>query len=112
MTTKRACLLLRALPDVTVKDHFGSDAFRANGRIFATVWHDKNEVNLMVTPAQQEALLGRDGDGYSKVPNKWGDGGATTAHLSFLDEEDFVVGMQLAYATSAVKRTRARKPSR
>src|SRR4051812_43246337 len=106
MTTKRASVLLQALPDVTVKDHFGSDAFRANGRIFATVWHGKNEVNLMVTPAQQEALLGRDGDGYSKVPNKWGEGGATTAHLSFLDEADFVVGMQMAYATSAKKRPR------
>lgn len=106
MTTKRASVLLRALPDVTVKDHFGSDAFRANGRIFATVWHGKNEVNLMVTPAQQEALLGRDGDGYSKVPTKWGDGGATTAHLAYLDEEDFVVGMQMAYEASAIKRTR------
>lgn len=106
MTSKRACALMRALPDVTIKDHFGSDAFRANGRIFATVWHAKNEVNLMLTPAQQETLLERDGDGFSKVPNKWGDGGATTAHLSFLEEDEFLVGMELAFATSAVKKTR------
>jgi hypothetical protein len=34
-SSKQACEMARSLKGVTDKDHFGSDAFVANGRIFA-----------------------------------------------------------------------------
>ncbi|MEQ1876899.1 MAG: hypothetical protein ABL958_09655, partial [Bdellovibrionia bacterium] len=58
---------------VTVKNHFGSDAFCANGRIFATVWHDKNRVNLMLNQEQQKSLLLKDGsEGFIQIDGAWG----------------------------------------
>jgi hypothetical protein len=53
LSTKTACKMAGALDGVTLKDHFGSDAYCANKRIFATVWHEKNEVNLRLSVEQQ-----------------------------------------------------------
>lgn len=114
LNTRTACEMARALEGVTEKDHFGSDAFVAFGRIFATVWHDKNEVNLMLSQELQRQVLSIDGEGFAQIDNAWGRAGATKAQLDFVDSKDFAWALKLAWdhaADRALKRT-ARKTAK
>ena len=111
LTARQACKLAQALPDVTMQDHFGSDAFRTPGGIFATVWHDKNTVNLMLTPEQQRRFVATDPAGFVAIDNAWGSKGATTAMLAVVDRGQFVEALRTAWHNSAQKRARrAGKP--
>lgn len=103
LTSQLACEIARSFEGVTEKDHFGSDAFSAGGRMFATVWHGKNEVNLMFTPALQRQFLEIDGEGFSAVPNKWGEKGATTAHLHYLERDVFEKALRAAWDCGIAK---------
>ena len=98
------------MPDVTVQDHFGSDAFRTPGGIFATVWHEKKNVNLMLTPVQQRNLV--DGQGFVAIDNAWGRKGATTANLELLDRARFLEALRTAWHNSAEKASRRGSKSR
>ncbi|MGZ3652565.1 MAG: MmcQ/YjbR family DNA-binding protein, partial [Bdellovibrionota bacterium] len=107
----KACEMARALEGVTEKDHFGSDAFIANGRIFATVWHNKNEVNMMIDRDQQKDFLARDGgDAFRPLENSWGDH-AITVQLEFVEPAIFAEALKAAWRNSGNKRTpiKARK---
>ncbi|HEX5047695.1 MAG TPA: hypothetical protein VFX89_11285 [Gammaproteobacteria bacterium] len=106
LTTKQACELARALPDATVTDHFGSEAFRTPGGIFATVWHDQNTANLMLTPEQQRRFVALDVAGFVAIDNAWGRKGATTANLGAVDREQFVEALRTAWHNSAEKAAR------
>jgi hypothetical protein len=108
LTTTQACELARELPDVTAQDHFGSDAFRTPGGIFATVWHDKQTVNLMLTPEQQRRFVALDGNGFVAIDNAWGRKGATTANLEAVDAALFVEALRTAWHNSAEKAARRR----
>lgn len=118
LTPKLACELARALPDVSVQDHFGSDAFRTPGGIFATVWHKTRTVNLRLTVEQQRRFVEMDGEGFVEIDNAWGRQGWTTANLEFLDREPFLEALKAAWQSSAdnaaqrkAKRSaRAKKP--
>jgi hypothetical protein len=115
LTTKTACELAQALPDVSVKDHFGSDAFRTPGGVFATVWHATRTVNLRLTPAQQRGFVEIDGEGFVEIDNAWGRQGWTTANLEFLDREQFVAALRTAWqnsADNAAKRAARKRPAR
>lgn len=111
LTTNQVCEMARAFDGVTEKDHFGSDAFCANGRIFATVWHDKNEVNLMLNIEQQQNFLAIDGEGFNQIDNAWGRNGATNIQLEFVDRAQFADALKAAWINSANKRTVSRKSS-
>ena len=107
--------MARALEGVTEKDHFGSDAFVANKRIFATVWHDKNEVNLMLSSEQQRHVLAIDGEGFAEIDNAWGRAGATKAQLDFVDRKDFARALKLAWEHSvnrAAKKKATTRPTK
>lgn len=108
LTTRMACDMARSLPEVTEKDHFGSDAFCANKRIFATVWHDKNEVNLMLSPVQQRHFLEIDGEGFTEIDNAWGKQGATKVQLEFVDRNQFAEALKLAWEYSGVRSNRSK----
>jgi hypothetical protein len=115
LTTKQVCDMSRAFEGVTEQDHFGSDAFRANGRIFATVWHAKNEVNLMLNRQQQKEFLEIDGEGFNTLDNAWGEH-AINVQLEFVDRAVFAQALRAAWVNSANKRTplgksrKAKKP--
>ncbi len=81
-----------ALPGAVEVPHFDRPSFRVAppskragtkpkpARIFATLWDD-GRACLMLTPEQQAKW--EDGAcGFSAVPNKWGDAGATLVMLS------------------------------
>lgn len=109
MTTKAACELARALDDVSEKDHFGSDAFYANKKIFATVWHDKGEVNLRLNTDQQRRFLEEDGESFVEIDNAWGKQGWTRVQLQFADGSVFKEALRAAWSNTSI--TRARKKS-
>jgi YjbR protein len=100
LTTKLACDLARALAEVTEQDHFGSDAFRTPGGIFATVWHETRTVNLKLTSEQQRRFVELDGEGFSEIDNAWGRQGWTTANLEFLEREPFADALRTAWQNS------------
>lgn len=105
LSTRKVCELARRFEGVTEKDHFGSDAFCANGRIFATVWHDKNRVTLMLDQEQQRAFLARDGsEGFIQIENAWGHN-AIGVDLSSVDSKVFSEALKEAWANSKNKRS-------
>ncbi|MBI3541741.1 MAG: MmcQ/YjbR family DNA-binding protein [Deltaproteobacteria bacterium] len=115
VTTQTACEMARSLEGVSEKDHFGSDAFIAHGRMFATVWHDRNEVNLMLSLEQQRQVLSIDGEGFAVIDNAWGRAGATRAQLDFVDRKDFARALKLAWehaANRAAKKTAKKLPAK
>jgi hypothetical protein len=103
--------LARALADVTEKDHFGSDAFRTPGGIFATVWHATGTVNLKLTPEQQRRFLLVDGEGFVEIDNAWGRQGWTTANLEFVDDAQFEDALKAAWSNAQTKAATKRKSS-
>jgi hypothetical protein len=104
LSTTQVCEMARALDGATEKDHFGGDAFVANGRIFATVWHDKNTVNLMLNLEQQKYFLSIDGEGFNQINNAWGRQGATNVQLEFVDPDQLSEALKAAWENSAKKR--------
>jgi hypothetical protein len=113
VTTRQACDLARQLPDVSEQGHFGSDAFRTPGGIFATVWHETGTVNLNLTPEQQRRFVALDPDGFAAIDNAWGRKGWTAATVAALSKALFVDALNAAWMNSseraARKRSRARK---
>src|SRR5262249_4329525 len=99
------CEMARAFDGVTEKDHFGSDAFVANGRIFATVWHDKNQVNLMINEEQQRAILVRDdSEGFVPREDGWGKM-AIGIRLEEVNPKIFAEALEAAWVNSKNKRS-------
>jgi hypothetical protein len=103
LNSKTACELVRSLPDVTEKRHFESDGFYANKRIFATVWHDKKQVNVRLSLSQQRVFLEADGEALIEIPNAWGKQGWTTIQLEFIDRAFFMQILKAAWESSAKK---------
>lgn len=112
ISSKIACEVIRKLSsDVSEKDHFGSDAFYANKRIFATVWHKENKVNIRLTPDLQRKFLETDGEAFSEIDNAWGRQGWTTVQLEFVDKGLFSDAVQAAWDSSNIKSSRTPKTS-
>ncbi len=103
INSKTACDVIRKLPYISEKDHFGSDAFSANKRIFATVWHDKNKVNIRLTPDLQRKFLETDGEAFNEIDNSWGRQGWTIVQLEFIDRNLFSDAVQAAWESSGIK---------
>ena len=105
LTTKAACSMARKLADVTEKDHFGGDGFYANKKIFATVWHEKQQVNLKLSPALQALFSGRAPDAMVPVDNAWGRQGWTAVSLSLVDKSLFEEALRAAWVASAISKS-------
>src|SRR3954469_20388450 len=103
LSSKSAAEMAAALPDVSMKDHFGGDAFYANKRIFATVWHDNNEVNVRLKPTQHHYSQEKGGEAFRVIPNSWGQQGWIAICLEFIEKELFEEALKAAWETSVVK---------
>ena len=78
-----------ALPHSVKKPHFERTSFRIDvpkGKIFATLKADEALANVFLTPEEQTMLVSAEPEIFFKVPNKWGDKGATTLRLNEIDE--------------------------
>lgn len=87
-------------------DHFGNAAYRIKpkkvggkpGRTFMTLWIEEGFAVLMLDLEQQTDLLAHHPGPFEPHPSKWGQKGATIAHLDRLSEKVFREALQLAHA--------------
>ena len=90
MTVDEFRALALSLPEVIEKPHFERASFRVDaprGKTVATLLEKDASANVFLTTEEQEMLIGAEPNIFSKVPNRWGDKGATTMALSHLDQK-------------------------
>ncbi len=104
--------MARALPDVSVKDHFGAEGFSANKRMFLTVWHEHNKANLRLSPEEQRRFLSVDGEAFSPIDNAWGRQGWTSINLAYVEKADFQKALAAAWDYSKIKSTKLVTPKK
>lgn len=109
MTVKQAYELAKSLPEVSIKDHFGSDGFSAHKRMFLTLWLDTNRANLRLSPAEQKHFLSLDGEGFVALDNAWGRQGWTGVNLQYVERADFQRALASAWEYSKTKTPRKGK---
>jgi len=86
-------------------DHFGKAAYRIRpkkaggepGRTFMTLWIEEGFAVLMLDLEQQTDLIAHHPLPFEPHPSKWGQKGATIAHLDRLSEKVFRAALHLAY---------------
>ena len=93
-----------SLPHAIEKPHFERASFRIDvprGKTFATLLEPDATANVFLSPEQQEMLIATEPDIFSKVPNKWGDKGATTIALSVVDETTAKSALHMSWSRAA-----------
>jgi len=86
-----------ALPGTIEKDHFGMPSFRANNKIYATLWVPQNRMMVKLRPIDQSVFNSFDPSVFYPVPNKWGLKGATFVELEKVRPEMLQDALNLAY---------------
>jgi hypothetical protein len=87
-----------ALPGTGEKDHFGIPSFRANNRIFSTLWVKENRMMVKLPPIEQSVFNSFNPDVFYPVPNKWGLKGATFVELSKVRPDMLEDALSVAWA--------------
>jgi hypothetical protein len=91
--------------------HMGHPDFRANGRIFATLYPDGESGMVKLTPDQQQEFMRADSLAFAPASGAWGRQGCTTIRLDSIDEETLGEVMTLAWQNTAKGATKT-KPKR
>jgi hypothetical protein len=77
--------------------HMGHPDFRANGKIFATLYPDGAHGMVKLTPDQQQDFLIADPDAFTPASGAWGRQGCTTVRLDSIAEDQLGEAMTLAW---------------
>ena len=91
--------------------HMGHPDFRANGKIFATLYPDGASGMVKLTPDQQQDFMGADSAAFSPASGAWGRQGCTTVRLDSVVEDKLGEAMTLAWQNT-VKAAAKSKPKR
>ena len=78
-------------------EHMGHPDFRANGRIFATLYPDGHSGMVKLTPDQQQEFIHADAMTFVPASGAWGRQGCTTVSLDSIEEETLGQAMTLAW---------------
>ncbi len=97
--------------------HMGHPDFRANGKIFATLYPDGASGMVKLTPDQQQDFMNADAAAFVPASGAWGRQGCTTVRLAAVDEDQLGEAMTLAWQNTAKaaaqpKPKRATKPTK
>jgi len=97
--------------------HMGHPDFRANGKIFATLYPDGEHGMVKLTPDQQQDFLVADSRAFAPASGAWGRQGCTTVRLDSVAEDQLGEAMTLAWqntakAAAGPKKRRAKKSTR
>ena len=95
--------LALALPDATEAPHFELASFRAHGKIFSTLSEREARAMVKLTPEQQEMMTAAEPKVFERIPNAWGDKGATWMHLKAADKATVLSALKAAHANVAPK---------
>ncbi len=98
--------LALSLPEVVEAPHFDLASFRAKGKIFATLSEKEERAMVKLIPAQQEMMVAAEPKLFQRIPNAWGDKGATWMHLKNADRGAVASALQTAWNNVAAKAPR------
>jgi len=104
MTVDEFRTLALSLPLSIEKPHFERASFRVDtprGKTIATLLDSNATANVFLSPEEQSILIGADPTVFSKVPNKWGDKGATTLQLAKCDETTALSALKMSWRHAA-----------
>ena len=91
--------------------HMDHPDFRANGRIFATIYPDNKRGMVKLTPEQQQEFIDHDPDVFEPASGAWGRQGCTTVRLAAADEATVGEAMTLAWQATAKQAASRKKKS-
>ena len=91
--------------------HMGHPDFRANGKIFATLYPDGASGMVKLTPDQQEDFISGDSAAFVPASGAWGRQGCTTVRLDSVVADKLGEAMTLAWQNT-VKAMVKSKPKR
>jgi predicted DNA-binding protein (MmcQ/YjbR family) len=97
-----------ALPGTEEYDHFGKHAFRANNRIFATLWVPEQRMMVKLSPVDQSVFSAFDPAVIYPVPNKWGLQGCTFFELKTVRLDMLTDALTTAWQTVIDKKSNKR----
>jgi hypothetical protein len=108
--------LAMAHPGAVEAPHFELTSFRAGGKIFATLSETDARAMVKLTAEQQEMLTAAEPEMFVRIPNAWGDKGATWLYLKHADLAAAESALRTAWtnvtapkpAKSAKKKTKRR----
>lgn len=89
--------------------HMDHPDFRVNGRIFATLHHDRKSGMVKLTPEQQRAFVHDQPAAFKPEKGAWGRQGCTVVLLESVNEDTLGEALTLAWRNSSEK---TRRPSR
>ena len=105
MVSEETCRRLAlALPAAAESAHMGHPDFRVEGKIFATLWPAKRHAVAMLTPEQQEIMMGARPDAFTPAAGAWGRRGSTVIALDRVAEDDLRTALLMAWRNKAPKR--------
>jgi hypothetical protein len=81
ITIETARQIALSLTGTEEYDHFGKPAFRANNRIFSTLWVPEQRMMVKLSTIDQSVFCLFNPDIIYPVPNKWGLQGCTLFEL-------------------------------
>ena len=93
-----------SFPGSEEKPHFGVPSFRANNRIFATLWVNHNRMMLKLPLIHQSVFNAFDPTVFYPVQNKFGHHGATFVELDKVRREMLEDALNLAYQAVVKKK--------
>src|SRR5262249_25170311 len=67
--------------------HMGHPDFRANGKMFATLHHDRKSGMVKLTPEQQKKFVSGNPGAFAPENGAWGRAGCTKVLLAEVDED-------------------------
>jgi hypothetical protein len=98
------------MKDAIERAHMGHPDFRINGRIFATLHHDRLTAGrgpmagmVVLTPAQQQTFMRDHPASFTPESGAWGRSGCTRVQLDAVDEDTLGDAMTLAWQNAVQK---------
>ncbi|KCZ92392.1 MmcQ/YjbR family DNA-binding protein [Hyphomonas johnsonii] len=104
ITADRFRAIALAMPHTLEKAHFDRAGFRVDvpkGKMFVTLGPDGASCNVFLTPDEQAMLTAAEPGVFAKLPNKWGDKGATSVTLAACDEATLRSALTMSWRHAA-----------
>lgn len=107
MTLDDARRIALSLPEAVESAHMGHPDFRVRGKIFATLWPDKDRAVVKLEPEHQAMLLEAEPAVFTPAAGAWGRKGWTNLALGAAEESTFRSAVTASWRATAPKRLAA-----